>query len=95
VTRSAVIFPRVPQPVVHMSEAVDISSTDHTFVLKTTAIYCGGAGNLIARLRGDSTDRTWVVQAGQYVLGDFLKVTRTSTTATAMIGVRDRTGSGD
>lgn len=72
----------------YKSEAVDISSTNHTFILKVQAIYCGGAGTVVARLRGDSVDSTWEVTAGQYLHGDFTVVTRTGTDASLMVGVR-------
>lgn len=75
------------------SEAVDISTTDHTFSFPISAIYIGTVGTVIARLRGDSVDRTYLaamVFPGMYLLGDFEVVRRTGTTAASMIGVSDR-----
>lgn len=71
------------------SEVVDISSADYTFTLKSiVAIYVGGAGTVIAKLRGDATARTWLgLAAGTYLHGNFEKVVKTSTTATGLIGV--------
>lgn len=70
------------------SEAVDISSTDHTFTIKRiTGIYVGGTGNIVATLYGDSGARTYAVTAGQILLGMFGSVTRTNTTATGLIGL--------
>jgi hypothetical protein len=72
---------------------VDISSIDHVFAITNiTAIYnnSGVAGTVVARLWGDSVARTWKVGAGQYLLGRFRSVTKTSTTLTTasdLIGV--------
>jgi hypothetical protein len=71
------------------SEVVDISSTDHTFVNKSIcAIYVGTGGTVIAKLAKDTTARTWKnVPDGQYLLGSFISVTRSGTTAADMVGV--------
>lgn len=77
----------------HRSEVVDISVADHTFSFPISAIFVGGSGTVIARLRGDSVDRTYSAAMafnGMYLLGDFSIVRRTGTTATSMIGVSDR-----
>jgi hypothetical protein len=74
----------------HTTEVVDISAADHTFTLRVDSIYCGGAGDLIVRVRGDSTDRTYKVTAGQVVYGDFSIVRRTNTTASSLIGQKSR-----
>src|SRR5574341_116200 len=77
--------------IIHKSEAVNIGGGDHTFSFPIDGIYVGGAGNIVARLRGDSSDRTWVgVVAGLYIFGDFSVVRQTLTTATSMIGVKAR-----
>lgn len=64
------------------SEVVDISSTNHTFVGKTTGIRCDAAGTVIAKLRGDNAARTYTVSAGEILWGDFESVTKTNTTLT-------------
>lgn len=74
--------------VIRKSEAVVITSTDHAFTLKVVAIYCGGAGSVTARLRGDEGDSVWSVQAGQYLLGDFTHVRTEGTSATGLVGVQ-------
>lgn len=69
------------------SEAVDISSTDHTFSTPyPTHIYCGTGGTLIATLEKDSSAQTYTnVPDGGIVLGRFKSVTKTSTTTAAMV----------
>lgn len=64
----------------YSSELVDISSTDHTFAAKTSAILSSGDGTIVARLRGDSVDRSFPVLAGVLLPGDFSKVTKSGTT---------------
>jgi hypothetical protein len=78
----------------HRSEVVDISGGAHTFTLKVQAIYCGAAGTVVAKLRGDGAARTWKgIAAGSYLYGDFESVSNggagtTLTAANDMIGVR-------
>lgn len=74
--------------IINQSEAVNLASADHTFTLRVDAIYCGAAGDVVARLKGDGADSTWKVQAGQYLHGEFTVVRRTGTTATNLLGVR-------
>jgi len=81
--------------IVTQSEVVDISATNHSFTLKTTAIKNNTAtdGTIVATLRFDGAARPWFVRAGDYLLGDFVSVTKagsTLTAANAMIGVSDR-----
>lgn len=64
----------------YSSELVDISSTDHVFVAKTSALVCSGAGTVVAQLRGDSAARSWPVVAGIPLAGDFTKVVKSGTT---------------
>lgn len=77
---------------IHSSEAVDISGDDHTFSIPVSGIYVGTAGTVVARLRGDAADSTWVAQSGQYLLGDFTIVRDAGggTDAADMVGVSDR-----
>lgn len=73
------------------SEPVVLTSTDHTFAMQVQAIYVGTAGNVVARLRGDSADTTWKASAGQYLYGDWTRVDQTSTAAD-MLGVQIEEG---
>lgn len=84
------------QPVPYASEVVDVASTDHAFALKVAGIYCNAAGDVVAKLRGDSAARTWKVQQYQVLRGDFeevVKVGTTLTTAGDMIGLAEYRGS--
>lgn len=74
----------------YRSEVVDVSSADHDFSIAVDAIYCGAAGTVVAKLRGDSAAREWTVAAYQYLLGDWETVEKVGTTLTGageMIGV--------
>ena len=72
----------------HRSEVVNLESADHVFTLQVDAIYVGTAGDLVAKLRGDSEARTWKVPAGITLFGDFESVRKTGTTAAALIGLK-------
>ena len=74
------------RPIFNRSEAVDIAAADHVFTMTVSGIYCGGAGNLVARLRGDTADVTFAVPAGHVVMGDFIAV-RQASTASPMVGL--------
>lgn len=73
------------------SAAVDISSTDFdvsaVFGGASTGIFVGTGGNLIVRLLGDSTDRTFKVADGQLLPIRVTKVVKTNTTATGIVAL--------
>lgn len=70
------------------SVAIDISATDHNLETSCRGIYVGGAGNIICRLVGDSSDRTFSnVLAGTVLPVQASKITRTGTTATLMVAL--------
>lgn len=52
------------------------------------ALLIGGAGNVVLRARGDSTDVTIAVVAGQYLLIEAQYV-RTTTTATGIVALTE------
>ena len=68
--------------------AINVGGGDQTITATAPIdrIYVGGAGAIVARLRGDAADRTWTVIAGQYLAGDFGIIRQTGTTATGLIG---------
>lgn len=72
------------------SADVNLASTDFDVVaalgVACTSIFVGTGGTVIARLVGDSTNRTYKnVPNGSELLGRFAVVVKTSTTATDMI----------
>lgn len=77
------------------SVAIDIASTDHNLAVVADGkailapfarrLYIGTAGNVVLRLAGDSTDRTYKVAAGTYLTGAIVKITRALTTAADMV----------
>ncbi len=76
------------QSVATAGEAVDISSTDHTFVNTVRALYVGGAGDVVIRGAGDDADVTFkAVPVGSILPVAASKVVRTGTTATFMVGL--------
>jgi hypothetical protein len=76
------------------SEVVNLASTDYTFTISVDELYVGGAGTVIAQLSGDATARTYLgVAAGTVLRGAFIKITKTGTTATGLIG-RSRSSEG-
>ena len=72
--------------------AVNLASTDFdivaTFGVPATALYVGTAGDVIARLSGTPAG-TWVtrknVPAGSYLVGRYVAVKKTGTTATDIV----------
>lgn len=77
--------------VVHKSDPVAFTGGTYSPPFRTSAIFVGAAGDVVARLRGDGAARTWKVAASQYLLGDFAAVTEAGTTATSLIAITDRT----
>ena len=79
------------------AEVVDISSTDHEFISSSNCfgIWVGVAGVVIAVLRDKPTVNVTYTGAGAGTIipGRFLKVIRTGTTATDMLGMIVNTGS--
>lgn len=72
------------------SEVVDISADDHSFNARVQAIRCNEAGDVVAKLRGDSASNTYTVVAGEVLIGEFISVTKTGTTITtagALVGL--------
>ncbi len=77
-------------PIPMEAEAVNISSTDHDctgFKLGyARRLYVGGAGNVVVRYFGASSNVTYTgVPAGSYLDGAFITIVRASTTATNMV----------
>ena len=69
-------------------EAVDISTTDHTFLNSIEGLYVGTGGDVIVRLKGDDADQTFKNVADGTVLPIAPSIVRrTSTTAADMIGL--------
>jgi hypothetical protein len=71
------------------AEAVDISVADHTFANRNIrGLYVGGAGNVVVLLRNNAAAVTFTgVTAGTVLPIQPIKIIRTSTTATAMLGL--------
>lgn len=65
------------------SEVVDVSAADHPFTKRVHAIRCNVAGNVVARLREDTTANTYTVAAGEVLIGEWVEVEKTGTTVTA------------
>lgn len=70
------------------SEAVDISSADHTFAQPVRGVYVSVTGNIVGRLPDDDADSTWHnVPVGIFPMA-FTVIRKTSTTATVTRGIR-------
>lgn len=68
-------------------EAVDISATDYSFSRPTRAIYVGGAGNIVLALLSGVQLTFTAVPVGTVLKVGAIKIVRTNTTATALIGL--------
>jgi hypothetical protein len=66
--------------------AVNAHATDALTDGVCNTIYCGGAGNVVAKTKGHATDVTIPAIAGGYLLGQFTHVRATST-ATGMFAL--------
>ena len=66
------------------SEAVDVTSSDHSFSNATRAILVTAAGDIVLRLLHDSHDLTFTVTAGAFLPFRVATVRMTGTTATAI-----------
>ncbi len=60
------------------TEAVDISSADHTATIVPTGLHVGAAGTVVGQLQEDETDQTFVMVAGFYPYS-FKKITKIGT----------------
>lgn len=69
------------------AEAVDISSTDHTFSNTTRGIYVGGTGNMIVTMADGQEVTFATIPAGTLLPIRAASVTKTGTTATTMVGL--------
>jgi hypothetical protein len=61
------------------SAALDLTDPANGLTPCSTEFYCTTAGNLVARLAGDSANRTYPVTVGQVLKGLFVLVDATST----------------
>lgn len=68
-------------------QAVDISSTDHTFKKLTRGIYIGGAGAIVLVLASGRTLTFSAVPVGTMLKVAASKVIKTNTTATNILGL--------
>jgi len=63
--------------------AVNVASTDQTLTQPSRGIYIGGAGNLVCRLAGDTSDVTFTgLVAGTVYPFSIISVTKANTTIT-------------
>lgn len=70
------------------SVVIDVSSADQTLATPARGIYVGVAGNLVCRLVGDSTDRTFTgLLAGSFYPFALSIVRKTSTTVTSCVAL--------
>lgn len=76
------------------SEPIDLTVGDATLRLVSEAILPCSAGNVVARLRNDGVDRTFVARAYEPIFGDFVVIRKTSTTATPLYAVNRTLPSG-
>lgn len=75
------------------SDVIDLSETDHTIRLPNTiGLYIGdtsGGNDIVVKLRNDDNNKTWQVQPGSILFGDFVKVIKNGTTASSIIALTD------
>lgn len=68
-------------------EAVDISTTDHTFSKYTRSVYVGTGGTLIVTTVGGTSLTYLNVQDGSFLPIRVKSVTKTGTTASDILGL--------
>lgn len=68
-------------------QAVDISSVDHSYARNADALFVGGAGNVVFTMTGGGTLTLTGVAAGSVLRIRHSGITKTSTTATNMVGL--------
>lgn len=79
---------RVTSGPVEQSVAVDVSAADQTLTVPARGVYCGGAGNMVCRLIGDSSDRTFTgLLAGSFYPLAVSIIRKTSTTITNSVAL--------